>query len=519
MDPTPAGESRLDQPSRLEIAHLSKTFGHTRILDDVRLAIEPGEIHALVGANGSGKSTLIKVIAGYHAPDRGAELRVDGRRVSLPVQPGSLSSVGISVVHQDLGLIDHLSVTENVSIGHEERTPILRRLRRRREAERARHILAGLNVFIDVTRPVRSLAPEERAGVAIARAMRSQLDGRGLIVLDESTRALSAEAAHAFYDTLRHAVAGGTSVLLVAHSLAEVLAVAHRVSVIRDGRMVAHCLPASELSEQGIARLMVGRELESVRASPHPAAERFAIEIEGLETSPGGRLGFGIGKGEIVGVTGKTGAGWERLPYLLAGAVRTSSGRLRIDGKVVDLAKADVRILLQNGVVLVPERRELQGVAAGLSVAENVTLPRVHSGGRPWFSGIRWQRREARAVIDDLGVRPPDPRMPVGKLSGGNQQKVLFGKWLLSRPALLILHEPTQGVDVAARLDLLHSVLSAAEAGASVLLVTNDVNDLSALCRRVLVIHDGMITAELAEPQPDDIVDAVYGALPPREAA
>lgn len=509
----PAGESGQDQHSRLEIMHLSKTFGHTRILDDVRLAIEPGEIHALVGANGSGKSTLIKVIAGYHAPDRGAELHVDGRRVNLPVKPGSLSSVGISVVHQDLGLVDHLSVAENISIGQEEHTAVLRRLRRSREAERARDILAGLNVFIDVDRPVRGLAPEERASVAIARAMRSQLAGRGLIVLDESTRALSAEGARAFYETLRHAVAGGSSVLLVAHSLPEVLAVAHRVSVIRDGRMVAHGQPASGLSEQAIARMMVGRELENVRAFSHPAAERLAIEIEDLGTSPGGRLGFGIAKGEIVGVTGKTGAGWERLPYLLAGAVQAASGRLRIDGKVLDLTKANVRTLLGNGVVLVPERRELQGVAASLSVAENVTLPRVRSSGRPWFSGVRWQRREAHAVIDDLGVRPRDPRMPVGKLSGGNQQKVLFGKWLLSRPALLILHEPTQGVDVAARLDLLHSVLSAAEAGASVLLVTNDVNDLSALCRRVLVIHDDEVTAELMKPGPDDIVDAVYEGI------
>jgi ribose transport system ATP-binding protein len=173
-----------------------------------------------------------------------------------------------------------------------------------------------------------------------------------------------------------------------------------------------------------------------------------------------------------------------------------------------------VSALLSNGVVLVPERREAQGVAAGLSVAQNVTLPRMRARGRSWFSGVAWQRREARTVITDLGVRPDDPAMPVGKLSGGNQQKVLFGKWLLSAPTLLILHEPTQGVDVAARLDLLHAVLSAAEAGTSVLLVTNDVNDLSTLCRRVLVIEDDTITAELLTPDADDIVEAVYeGAL------
>jgi ribose transport system ATP-binding protein len=510
MDSMPSGVARPSDHPRLEIAHLSKTFGHTRVLDRVRLAIEPGEIHALVGANGSGKSTLIKVIAGYHAPDRGARMTVDGRPVNLPVRPGSLSSAGIAVVHQDLGLIDHLSVAENISIGQEKRTAILRRLNRRREADRARDLLAGLNVFIDVSRPVRDLVPEERASVAIARAMRSQVAGRGLIVLDESTRALTAEAARSFYKTLQHAVRDGGSVLLVAHSLPEVMAVAHRVSVIRDGRMVAEGLPASELSEQAIARMMVGREVGEVRAFAHPSDERFAIQIEDLQTSPGSKLSFGLAKGEIVGVTGKTGAGWERLPYLLAGAVRAASGRLRIDGKVLDLKKASVRTLLRNGVVLVPERREAQGVAASLSVADNVTLPRVRSTGRSWFSGLRWQHREAQMVIDGLGVQPGDPKLPVGILSGGNQQKVLLGKWLLSAPTLLILHEPTQGVDVAARLDLLHSVLSASQAGASVLLVTSDVNDLSALCRRVLVIDEGGIKGDLAEPEPDVIVDAVY---------
>ena len=509
MNPTPGVAASNDQHSRLAIEHLSKTFGHTRVLDDVRLVIDPGKIHALVGANGSGKSTLIKVIAGVHAPDRGAELSVDGLAVKLPVTPGSLTAIGISVVHQDLGLIDHLSVAENISIGA-ERTAMLRTLNRRREAERARQILAGLNVAMDVTRIVQGLAPEERASVAIARALRSQIPGRGLIVLDESTRALSADAARSFYTTLRHAVRDGGSVLLVAHSLPEVLAVADRVSVIRDGRMVAQGVATSELSEQGIARMMVGRDVQELRAFTHASAASFAIEVEEVATRPGGRLGFGIAKGEIIGITGKTGSGWERLPYLLAGGTRATSGRLRIDGKVVELSKASVRTLLGNGVVMVPERREAQGVAAGLSVAQNVTLPRLRSRGRSWFSGLTWQRREAQSVITNLGVRPGDPAMPVGKLSGGNQQKVLFGKWLLSAPKLLILHEPTQGVDVAARLDLLHAVVSAAEAGTSVLLVTNDVNDLSVLCRRVLVIEDDTITAELVTPEPDDIVEAVY---------
>ena len=453
------------------------------------------------------------MIAGYHVPDRGAEMFVDGQHVNLPVVPGSLSAVGISVVHQDLGLIDHLSVAENVSIGQEQRTTVLRRLDRRRESERAREILAGINVFIDVRSLVRDLAPEDRANVAIARAMRTQLPGRGLIILDESTRALSSEAAASFYASMRHAVSDGGSVLLVAHSLSEVMAVADRVSVMRDGKMVASGIATSEFSEQAIARLMMGREVLPVRKFIPSTGEDLDIEIDDLEISFRCHVRFGVSKGEILGITGKTGAGWEQLPYLISGSERASSGRLRINGKILDLAKSSVRTLLNHGVVLVPERREVQGLAAGLSLIENVTLPRLRKSGRPWYSGVGWQRREARSVIDDFGVRPPNAKMPVGKLSGGNQQKVLFGKWLLSGAVLLILHEPTQGVDVAARIDLLHSVLKAAEGGASVLLVTNDINDLSALCRRVLVIQDDGIIRELTEPQPDDIVNAVYEGL------
>src|SRR5882757_1198341 len=500
--------------ARLEIRNLSKSYGHTRVLSDVHLAVEPGEIHALVGQNGSGKSTLIKVIAGYHAPDRGGELLIDGNSVHLPVKPGSLAASGISIVHQNLGLVEHLSVAENISIGQEKRSPWTRKLNRRREARVAAEILGRLQVHIDPSTLVQDLVPEQRANVAIARALRSQIEGSGVIILDEATRALSSDTAASFYKSLRHAVSDGGSVLVVAHSLPEVMAVADRVTVLRDGVVVGDGVSTSELSEQAIARLMLGRTVEPLTPFTHRTAETPHVAVRGLTLRDGRSVDFEIYQGEIVGLTGSAGSGWEDVPNLLAGVVRASAGTIQVADKTINLTRSNVHSLLKVGVVLVPARRELHGVAVGLSMAENISLPRVRRRGHAWFTGLRWQGDEARQIIRDLGVRPADPTMPVGKLSGGNQQKVLLGKWLLGGPSLLILHEPTQGVDVAARQDLLHAVVAAAGSGTSVLLVSNDVNDLSAVCRRVLVIHGGEITEELTTPDPDAVVTAVYQGLP-----
>ena len=512
---TAVSQPRVSQPSeappRLEVRHLSKTFGHNRVLSGAHLAVQPGEIHALVGQNGSGKSTLIKVLAGYHAPDRGAELRIDGRNIRLPILPGSLGSLGISFVHQDLGLVEHLSAAENISVGQEQCSTFTRRLDRRREAAVARERLRDQHSDVDPAAQVAALAPQQRASVAIARAMRSQVSGSGLIILDESTRALSIEALASFYASLRRAVRDGGSVLVVAHSLQEVMAEADRVTVLRDGAIVGAALAVADLSEAEIARMMVGRNVAKASTVAHVSAEQPSrVTVRGLVTHPSGALDFDVAAGEIVGLTGPAGGGWEKVPYLLSGSAASPAGSITVDGTTLNMARPALGKFLAAGVVLVPQRRELQGIASGLSIADNVSLPQLRKRGRAWFSGVRWQQQVAAKVIRDLGVRPADPKLPVGKLSGGNQQKVLFGKWLLAGPALMIMHEPTQGVDVAARQDLFRAVVQAAQSGTSILVVSNDPNELSAICRRVLIVRHGSITAELETPDADDIVDATY---------
>ncbi len=261
---------------RLEARHVSKTFGSTKVLDDVDLTVEPGEIHALVGQNGSGKSTLVKILTGYHSPDSGASLALDGQLVQLPVQWREAADLGISVVHQDLGLLDQLTVSDNIGVGGYHHSRFLRRIDWKRLAAVASDVLARLDVDVDPSTPVALLGAARRAEIAIARALRDHRPGAGLIVLDEATRALPREELDKFHALLRRVVAEGTPVLMVSHNLDEVLALADRVMVLRDGKVVGGALPTNELTSQDMARVMLGKTVGALsrdRSTP-PTARR-----------------------------------------------------------------------------------------------------------------------------------------------------------------------------------------------------------------------------------------------------
>jgi ribose transport system ATP-binding protein len=499
---------------RLELRELSKSFGANHALRDASLVLAPGEIHGLVGENGSGKSTLVKVLSGYHAPDPGGSLLIDGRAVDLPVRPAAMRTFGLSVVHQDLGLIDEFSVVENMRVGSFRVGRLSRAIRWRNERELARASLAELGAEIEPEAPVAGLSPAERAEVAIARALQHHEPGRGLVMFDESTRALPPEPRRHFHSLLRDIVARGGSVLLVSHQLDEVLAHTDRVTVLRDGQVVAAGLRTNQLTEHELIRLMLGRELPRHAQRPRsPAAQTPAlVRLENVSGHLVTNASLTVGAGEVVGVTGLLGSGFEELPYLIAGARRAAAGSLTMAGRDLDLATASVRDLLAAGVALVPERRDVEGLAFSETVQDNITLPHVSSRGRPLLLRRSWQREEAARVVRELSVRPADPRMTVGQLSGGNQQKVLLGKWLCGQPRLLVLHEPSQGVDVGARRDLELAIGRVAQDGAGVLLAGMDMTELASVCDRVLVMRDGRLEVELAGPlSPEQIIDAVYG--------
>lgn len=506
---------------RLEVRALSKTFGANRALRDASLAVAPGEIHGLVGENGSGKSTLVKLLSGYHRPDPGGAVLIDGDALALPIAPDEMRRRGLAVVHQDLGLVDHFSVVENMRIGAMRPRRLSRRIRWAQERAATAAAIAALGQTIDLDARVGELTAVQRACVAIGRALQHAAPGRGLVMFDESSRALPRDSLVLFHALVRDVARRGGAVLLVSHSIEEVVSLCDRVTVLRDGRVVGAGLDAATLDAGGLIELMLGRELDARLTRRHRAARpaRPAVaQVRGLTGALLQGVDLDVAAGEVVGVTGLIGSGYEELPYLIGGAKPARAGTLTVAGTTLALVRPSPRAFIAAGVALVPERRADDGLALSLSVRENVTLPRIRARGGRLFTGGEWQREEVDRVIGELGVRPAAPELPVAKLSGGNQQKVLLGKWLVGRPRLLALHEPTQGVDVGAQADILAVIERTVAEGCGVLIAGLDATELAGVCDRVLVIREGAITRELVGESVgfDQIVHAVYGA---REAA
>lgn len=501
-----------DEFAPLELHSLSKTFGIVRALSNVNLTVRQGEIHGLVGQNGSGKSTVVKLLAGLYTPDHGSAIVAHGHRLSAPTRLRDLREAGIAIVHQDLGLVHGKSVVENIAVGSFQPRGWTRAINWRQEEEAAGHLLERLHSSsVDPRAMVGDLGPADRSIVAIARALRNQRNGAGVIVLDEATRALPQDALQYSYRTIRDVVAQGGSALMISHNLEEVMAVTDRVTVLRDGAVVDHSLVTSHTSEREIARRMLGHDIEQrVHVRKYQADRPPPVTITGLTADVLSDVDLNLKCGEVVGVTGLVGSGWDELPYVLTGARKATAGTLSVGGRTLTLISTSSAQCIAHGVALVPEHRLDDGLAAGLSVTENITLPRVGFRSRTWWTGRGWQRDEAGAVIDELGVRPCDPNMPVGQLSGGNQQKVLLGKWLVGRPNLLVLHEPTQAVDIGAREDILRAISGTAERGVAVVLASIQPADLAAVCDRVLVFRGGRIIDELTTPDEDAIIEAVY---------
>ena len=523
-DPTagPSGDGGSTVAHRVEVTALSKTFGRTRVLKDVHLAVRPGEVHGLLGQNGSGKSTVIKVLSGLYRPDPGARVLVDGQEVPQPITPTGISRRGLTIVHQTLGLLPGHSVTENIRLGQLRGRGWKRLIDWRHERSRAVETLQSMHADIDPDQLVDHLHMGQRATVAIARALQATVPGEGCIVLDESTQSLPREVLPDFYATVRRLADAGTSVLIVSHRLDEVLQLADRVTVLRDGAVAASALPTAGLSEPELAKVILGRQLVGFvphgRTATRPAGSEDTdsedtdsedtVRLEGVRGSTVAHLDLAIRRGEVVGVTGATESGFEELPYLVAG-VRPGKvgGTLVIGSRRVDLAGAGVTDLTEAGVALVPADRANEGVALELTALENLTVPRVRSRARHGLLRRGWQREEFDEACSWLSLTPPDPDLQVASFSGGNQQKLLLAKWLLSRPTLLVLHEPTQAVDVGARADILRAIGRAADEGASVLLSSIETQDLALVCDRVLVMAQGRVLREIRAPMtPDDIL-------------
>jgi ribose transport system ATP-binding protein len=471
---------------------MSKSFGATRALSSVSLEISAGEVHALVGQNGSGKSTLIKLLAGFHEPENGSVVAVEGTPVPLG-HPAASREAGFRFVHQDLALVNDLSVVENLGLGRGFSTGFGGRIRWRQERREATSMMRELGFELDVRRPVGELAQAERTGVAIARALWDWQADAKVLVLDEPTAALPSAEVEVLFAAIRRVAERGLGVLYVSHRLDEIFAIADRVTVLRDGRKVG-TFGTEKMAEGRLVSLMIGEAVLRSDAPARPRGGSPVLEAFGLSGKQVRGVDFNAYAGEVLGFVGLTGSGREEILELIFGA-RRRGGVVRVLGS--DVPIGDPRASVARGIALVPADRHRQGVVLEMSVKENSTL----TGLKPFRTRLGAIRRrlelaEVRTWLARLDVRPPDPAKTLFHLSGGNQQKVVLGKWLRLGPRVLLLDEPTQGIDIGAKA-LIHGLIrQAADEGAAVVVATSDDEEICDVCDVVYVLLDGQLVAE-----------------------
>ena len=480
----------------LRAENMTKRFPGVLALNRARLEVFAGEVHALIGENGAGKSTLVAVLAGALRPDY-AEIWYRGHRARIS-SPHEAHTMGIRVVFQNLSLVPQLSVAENLFLGREPTRWGL--LGRQEILRQAKVLLERVGASVDPRASVRSLSAPQRYLVEVAKAI---LDDPVLLILDEPTASLTPRETERLFALVRERRREGKSVVWITHRLEELEQIADRVTVMRDGRYVT-TVPARETSRQQLISFMTGREYQEIfpPLQPLPACAPTVLEVEGLSTQSGLRdISFDLRAGEILGIGGLTGSGKSELGRALFGLEPITAGRIWLLGQRLSPSSLRPGRLIRAGVVYLPPDRRGEGLVPTRSLAENVTLPAVERFERYGFLDTKQESGKILEHIRILRIRPPNPKLRVTYLSGGNQQKVLLARGMVRPTRLFILDEPTQGVDVGAKVEVYEIIHQLARAGAAVVLISSDSPELLHLCHRILVLHQGRVSAVLAHEE------------------
>ncbi len=503
-DSVPSALKLQPLPLLVEIRQIRKSYGGVTVLKGARLTVGAGEIHGLVGENGAGKSTLVKILAG-EVPRDGGEVRWLGQPTRL-ISRTEAARLGITMIHQELSLASHLTVAENIFLGHEPTRSGL--IDRHRELAEARIVLDRLGFNLDPRMSVRRLSLAQRQLVEIARAVAY---AKRLVIMDEPTSSLSSKEVEELFRVVRQLKEQGTAVIFVTHRLEELAQVADRVTVLRDGETVHEGpMPRREFGE--MIRAMVGRELKDF--FPLRAAKQgdVIMEVRNLtrardaETRDIHDVSFSLRRGEIVGLAGLVGAGRTELAETIFGVKRADSGKILLAGKEVNIRSTQDAI--RCGMALLTEDRRKTGLALNLSVAQNITLTHLAAIVRKGVLDLEKEEQVARGFLDRLRIRAASPAQKVGRVSGGNQQKVVLAKWLFREARVLLFDEPTRGVDVGTKPEIYRLINQLAESGAALLMISSELPEILGMTDRVLAMRDGRIVKELvtAETTQEEIL-------------
>ena len=493
---------------RLELRHASKSFGRVRALGDGSLALWPGEVHALLGENGAGKSTLVKLLAGVYQPDSG-ELLVDGQ-ARMFANPAEARDAGLAVIYQEPTLFADLSIAENIYMGRQPRD----RLGRIRYEEMNREVdalLQSLGVNLRAQRLVRGLSIADQQVVEIAKALSLNAN---VLIMDEPTAALSLTEVERLFAIVRGLRERNAAILFITHRLDEVFALTQRMTIMRDGLKVFDAMTA-DMTIDSIVSKMVGRDLDTFYPKADVAPGEVRLAVRGL-TREGvfKNVSFEVRAGEIVALAGLVGAGRSEVARAIFGIDPVDAGEVQVAGRPLQLGRPQAAV--RAGLALVPEDRRAQGLALELSIARNASLTVL---GRLVRHGLISARSESTLAADwgkRLRLKAGDLNAPVGTLSGGNQQKVVLGKWLATNPKVLIIDEPTRGIDVGAKAEVYRTLAELVREGMAVLMISSELPEVLGMADRILVMHEGRISADIPRAQANEerVMRAALGASP-----
>ena len=475
----------------LRMTGISKRFHGVQALRDVDFSADLGRVTALVGENGAGKSTLMKVLGGIHKRDSG-EILLDGAPARIDSPIDAMAS-GISIIHQELNVMPNLSIAENIFVGRERKKGLF--IDREYYVKRTKELLQSVDLNVDPGTLARYLSTAQRQMVEILRAVACEAK---IVVMDEPTSSLTAKETRILFDIIRGLVARGVGIVYISHRMEEILELADEVTVLRDGRLVG-TLDRSEMTEEKIITMMVGRELKEIFAKTEAPIGQVVLEGKNLSVGYVKGVDFNVRSGEILGFSGLVGAGRSEVMRLVFGVDKRDAGEIFLEGQKLDIqSPADA---IKAGIALVPEDRKEQALILGMSVKHNITLPILESMKKGVFLDKSGEDGMAQNYVDKLRVATPSIEQIVKNLSGGNQQKVVLGKWMASRPKVLILDEPTRGIDVGAKKEIHELMSDLAREGVAIIMISSELPEILGMSDRIVVMHEGRVKGELTREE------------------